>query len=89
MALTKEVEYRIAAAVLILCILVATFFLWVISLFKCRRRGDPARWGFTWMKFCGPLFCAYVNRKRHDKVNIYPTAMVLTCSLLGASSVSA
>ena len=30
------------------------FILWIISFFLGRRKGDPARIGFTWMKVLYP-----------------------------------
>jgi len=47
-------------APLTLLLLLATFILWVLSLFKCQTLRDPARSGFVWLKVALALHCLYV-----------------------------
>lgn len=60
MALSQPSKYQLAAAILVTNLLLANIILWAVSLFKCRRRGDPARRGLRWMKLCGPILGLFV-----------------------------
>jgi len=76
MALTKASEYDIAVGALALVLLAANFILWVITLLKCRRRGDPSRRGLSWMKLCAPLYSGYVTGEKEKKHQAQQPGMV-------------
>ena len=55
MSLGADTIYNIVTAAIAFSLLIANFVLSLVSLFKCRRQGDPARQGLRWMKLSGAL----------------------------------
>lgn len=53
--------FTIVNTVLVGIFIKPLFILWCISLCLARRKGDPARTGFTWLKVVYPLMVLYVR----------------------------
>lgn len=73
MAGDYEFTYLIVNTVLVGIFIKPLFILWCISLCLARRRNDPARTAFTWLKVVYPLMVLYVGTATPQLSWLYAT----------------